>query len=387
MNTTTILSSLTLGCLLVASPFAPTPAVSRQGAGEARQKTFLAAATISVNSDLGPDAPNLASVLSDNGLLASIHSRLEQGSVADLDDAGKRATINVQNPGADLLAIRVWARSREEASAILDSVLTTIPKLESNAIADTRERAERASAEVKAKQEKLTSCRAALQASIEEHGTMPPSVELARVQNGLMSHSEELEQLRFEVATRRALNDVLKTELERVPETILEKRTVRNPRRLLLESQYEALLKMKPPVNDGQGAVAGPQAFMDKLWSWLEPLEKQLSSPGLEDRVVEERVPNARRVVIEQQLFEGERELASQMSRELVLTKRVQELQESARKLWRLDAQRTAVEQAVDRATNELTEAENREAEARAEARNHRAGAWIRVVAGPRIDE
>ncbi|MBL8694996.1 MAG: hypothetical protein JNJ88_12955 [Planctomycetes bacterium] len=387
MNTTTTLSSFALGCLLVASPSNPWHTAVRQGAGDARPRVFLAAATISVNSELGPDAQNLSGILSDNGFLASIHSRLEQGALEDLDDAGKRATINVQNPGSDLLAIRVWARSREEATEILDSLLTTIPKLESNSIADARERAERAGADVKAKQEKLTSCRAALQASIEEHGTMPPSAELSRVQNALMIHSEELEQLRFEVATRRALNDVLKTELERVPETIVEKKTIRNPRRLLLESQYEALLKAKPPVNEGLGAAAGPQAYIDKLWSWLEPLEKQLSSPGLEDRVVEERVPNARRAEIEQQLFDGERELASQLSRELVLTKRVQELQESARRLWRLDAQRTAVEQAVDRASNELTEAENREAEAQAEARNHRAGAWIRVVAGPRIDE
>jgi hypothetical protein len=368
------ISAVLLGC---------TALVPRQdpsgGKGGRADGLYTASVTLFVAANQEMNADGLTSVLQNQRFLNSIGTKLACGGEDSARETPELAFVSIEPVASELVSISVVSTKRELAKSGLTALLEAIPKLEPESIANAKRDAADAEANYVKSAAALQAARAAQEKWVSQNGPVEPSAYLEREKERLVQYTQELSQVQFDVATQLSLRDFLKERLAGEPAEVETRRTIPNARRMLLERQLES-------VANAQSPTADPAKFLEAQLKTIEAIEKQLSAGGMSDKEVVEKAPNARRGEIETQLFETERSIADMKSREAALAKACDTLGADTIRLWRLNGEWEAIQEAWNRAFQTNDQARGALEQAQQNAKSTMGNPWYRIVAGPRFD-
>ncbi|HKE02033.1 MAG TPA: hypothetical protein VKE69_13540 [Planctomycetota bacterium] len=362
---------------------AAVPVSAQNAAAPEGDVQAISAATLSVDGDIGISIDQIANLLSSDAYLASLRKALRPDRGDDVTD---EAFVSAEAVGTELLSVRIRSRRADVARAGLEAILDNLPKLEPVRAASAKRTAEIAAAEVERRAKELVRAREAMEKFVDANG---PYGGGSGASEQFLEHAAErqrdLDDTRGELETRRSLRDFLNTRIAAEPPMVETRHREASARRRLLESQIEAVARMTPPAE-----IAGQERplaeFLERQTRWIESIEKQLASAPLADREVVSSEPNERRVDLERELFEIDRQIAESEARQVQLAKACEALRVEATRLWKLRASWEELERATQIAAESAEEAVQRARSAAEEARPYRDQPWIRVVVGPRFD-
>jgi hypothetical protein len=340
---------------------------------------FAASVTVHIGANEDMNADGVASVLQNQRFLNSIGAKLSVGGVDAAREQPDLAFVSLEPIGPEIVAISVHSMRRDLVKPGLTSILDAIPKLEPELISNAKRELADADANFTKATEALQAARAAQEKWVSQNGPVEPSAYLERAKEQLVQHSQELAQVQFDLATQLSLRDFLKERVAAEPADIETRRTIPNPRRLMLERQIDAVMNTNPPSAD----IA---KFTESQLKMIETIEKQIAAGGYADKEIVEKTPNPRRGELETQLFETERAIADLKSREGALAKSCETLRADTIRLWRAAGEWDAIQETWNRAFETHEHARARVEQSQQIARDTLANPWFRILAGPRFD-
>jgi hypothetical protein len=171
--------------------------------------------------------------------------------------------------------------------------------------------------------------------------------------------------------------------LDKEPAVLVEKRTVKSSKSILLERQLEAIMAIPLDSIMSKNPVADVSAALRTQEQGIADIEKRLADPAVADVEVTEKITNSRRQELESELFNSERELVHHKARETALAQRIEDLRTAAVKMLKMQMEWQQIRERADELEAACQEAKNALREARAESRRYDEGPWMKRVAGP----
>ncbi|MFG0318527.1 MAG: hypothetical protein ACF8XB_14730 [Planctomycetota bacterium JB042] len=353
--------------LLLALPLAAPP-VSAEVVGRA---------TLQIRGEPGYDASSISRLLTDGAYLGSVMPGMMPAHAFGGDEIPDDVTLLASEPaGMEILTLELTGRDdgavRAHLAALLKNLTSIVPSRRADALQAVKT-SEEALDLATSEYERM---RGRLSGFVEKNGAVEPTQWLNTLRASLQKRAAELERLDLEVASGRALRDYLVETIATTPKVIEDE-----PGAEGIEQAESELRFLRAMVGDLLEKRTETHADVVKARQSVEQAEAKLKA--LKSSPVQRQQTNPRRVQLERELFEIERDLALNESRRREMKAYVDDLRDDAKRLALVESDWRDLREQVQMAEARLFGARNQLDQAKQQARQALASEWATVIAGP----